>query len=66
MTNPLEDLSIMELAIRNTDPNSGGFYKKKSFSYEKRKEEIDSMIKHCEKCKTCWSDPPYSVDAART
>ena len=64
MSKRLEDLSIMELAIRNTDPNLGRGHIKRAFSCERRKEEIDSVIKYCTKCKRCWSQPPYAVDAA--
>ena len=33
----LKDLSLFELAIKNTDPNLGDVYKKKAFRYSKRK-----------------------------
>ena len=65
MPKSLEDLSLIELAIKNTDPNLGEVYKKKHFTCSKRKEEIDSMVRYCEKCKTCWSNVPYSVDGAK-
>ena len=65
MPKALEDLSLVELAIKNTDPNLGEVYKKKAFRYSKRKEEVDSMIKYCTKCKRCWSNVPYSVDGAK-
>ena len=61
----LEDLSLIELAIKNTDPNLGEVYKKKHFTCSKRKEEIDSMVKYCTKCKRCWAQLPHSVDAAK-
>ena len=61
----LEDLSLIEQAIKNTDPNLGDVYKKKAFSWNKRKEEVDSMIKYCTKCKRCWAQLPHSVDAAK-
>jgi len=65
MPRSLEDLSIIELAIKNTDPNLGDVYKKKVFSYGKRKEDVDLMIKYCAECKRCWSNVPYSVDGAK-
>ena len=65
MPKSLENLSIIELAIKHTDPNLGEVYKKKATSYSKRKEEIDRMVKYCDKCKTCWSNVPYSVDGAK-
>ena len=64
MIKDLDNMSIMELAIKNTDPNLGDGYKKNPYAHSKRKEEVDSMIKYCEICNTCWSNPPYSVDAA--
>ena len=65
MPRSLEDLSLIELAIKNTDPNLGDVYKKKAFRHSKRKEEVDSMIKYCTKCKKCWAQLPHSVDAAK-
>lgn len=65
MPESTENMSLMELAIKNTDPNLGSVYKKKAFKHSKRKEEVDSMIKYCEQCKKCWSKLPNSVDFAK-
>lgn len=66
MPKSLEDLSIIELAIKNTDPNLGEVYKKKKpFAYGKRKEDVDIMVKYCGVCRSCWSTLPKSVDAAK-